>query len=148
MKLVCENRDKWYYLSLNCSSGLVGKRVAHRIGDVEEFELDIVDMSMGLPIVIGVPGWLNDSQVCVCVYVCMCACMRAYLPVCNSGCLAVSTTRRIMPGRSGTRPCATRRPTAAMRSLSVSTRACYTTLVLHICIWILGRYEHAWQSQS
>lgn len=43
-------------------AGLVGKRVAHRIGDVEEFELDIVDMSMGLPIVIGVPGWLNDSQ--------------------------------------------------------------------------------------
>lgn len=43
-------------------AGLVGKRVAHRIGDIEEFELDIVDMSMGLPITIGVPGWLNDSQ--------------------------------------------------------------------------------------
>jgi hypothetical protein len=28
----------------------------------QEFELDIVDVSMGLPIVIGVPGWLNDSQ--------------------------------------------------------------------------------------
>jgi hypothetical protein len=43
-------------------AGLVGQRVAHRIGDVEEFELDIVDVSMGLPITIGVPGWLNDSQ--------------------------------------------------------------------------------------
>ena len=29
---------------------------------MEEFELDIVDLSVGLPIVIGVPGWLNDSQ--------------------------------------------------------------------------------------
>ena len=29
---------------------------------MEEFELDIVDLSVGLPIVIGVPGWFNDSQ--------------------------------------------------------------------------------------
>ena len=43
-------------------AGLVGNKVARRIGDVEEFELDIVDVSMGLPITIGVPGWLNNSQ--------------------------------------------------------------------------------------
>ena len=54
-------------------------QVAHRIGDVEEFELDVVDMSMGLPIVIGVPGWLNDSQDNAWkVRACVRACVRSH----------------------------------------------------------------------
>ena len=43
-------------------AGLVGSKVARRIGEVKEFEFDIVDVSPGLPIVVGVTGWLNNSE--------------------------------------------------------------------------------------
>jgi len=43
-------------------AGLVGSKVARRIGEVQEFEFDIVDVSPGLPIVVGVTGWLNNSE--------------------------------------------------------------------------------------
>jgi hypothetical protein len=46
-------------------AGLVGAKMLHRLGDLDEFEFDVIDCSPGLPVTIGIPGWLespNDSS--------------------------------------------------------------------------------------
>ena len=42
-------------------AGLTGHKMKHRIGDVSEFEFDLVDCSPGLPVTIGVVGWLEGG---------------------------------------------------------------------------------------
>jgi hypothetical protein len=43
-------------------AGLVGAKMRHRLGDVDEFEFDMIDCSPGLPVTIGIPGWLEGQD--------------------------------------------------------------------------------------
>ena len=53
------------YHTHSCSrssiAGLAGYKLNRRTGDVKEFEFELVDCSPGLPVTIGVHGWLNDD---------------------------------------------------------------------------------------
>jgi hypothetical protein len=47
--------------SLSPSSGLAGYKLHRRIGDLKEFEFDLIDCSPNIPITIGIHGWLNND---------------------------------------------------------------------------------------
>jgi len=42
-------------------AGLVGYKMHRRTGDVKEFEFELVDASPGLPVTIGIHGWINNA---------------------------------------------------------------------------------------
>jgi hypothetical protein len=42
-------------------AGLVGFKMARRTGSLQEFEFDLIDCSPGLPVTIGVHGWLDKT---------------------------------------------------------------------------------------
>ena len=43
-------------------AGLVGYKVMRRTAGLDEFAFDLVDDSPGLPVAVGVAGWLTDPQ--------------------------------------------------------------------------------------
>jgi hypothetical protein len=66
-------------------AGLVGAKMLHRLDDVYEFEFDMIDCSPGLPVTIGIPGWLegpDDSSWKVSISIRVCACVCNYTCTC------------------------------------------------------------------
>ena len=47
-------------------AGLAGYKMSRRVGDVHEFEFDLIDCSPGLPVTICVHGWIDETDPAAC----------------------------------------------------------------------------------